>query len=96
MFEKKNIHFVGIGGIGMSAIAEILHGKGFKISGSDLNKNAITLRLKNLGIKVFNKHSSDNLKNIDILVYSSAIKSSNVELKVATKKNISWKFSLKK
>ena len=46
MFEKQNIHFIGIAGIGMSAIAEVLHSKGFKVSGSDLNENNITRRLK--------------------------------------------------
>ena len=50
MFEKRNVHFVGIGGIGMSAIAEVLHSKGFKVSGSDINQNLITKRLRKLKI----------------------------------------------
>ncbi len=88
MFEKRNVHFVGIGGIGMSAIAEILHSKGFKVSGSDLNQNLITNRLRNKGIKVYYKHASKNIKNADIIVYSSAIKPSNIEIKSGLKKKI--------
>ena len=51
MFEKRNVHFVGIGGIGMSAIAEVLHSKGFKVSGSDINQNLITKRLRKKELK---------------------------------------------
>ena len=86
MFEKKKIHFVGIGGIGMSAIAEILFKKKFIVTGSDINKNLITKRLSRNGIKVFYKHSSNNIIDSDIVVYSSAIKSSNIEIKTAKKK----------
>ncbi|MEE2695188.1 MAG: UDP-N-acetylmuramate--L-alanine ligase [Pseudomonadota bacterium] len=88
MFEKHNIHFIGIGGIGMSAIAEILHRKGFKITGSDLSKNLITRKLKKKGIQVFNKHLSRNIKDADIVVYSSAIKEKNIEFQAAKKRRI--------
>ena len=88
MFEKQNIHFVGIGGIGMSAIAEVLHKKGFTVSGTDLKENNITVRLKKKGIKIFKKHSSNNIKNVEIIVHSSAIKKANIELKTAEKKKI--------
>ena len=89
MFEKKkNIHFIGIGGIGMSAIASILSEKGFKISGSDLSRNYITEKLKKKKIKVFDKHLESNLNNVDIVVHSSAIKPNNKELKFAKKKKI--------
>ena len=89
MFEKKkNIHFVGIGGIGMSAIAAILSEKGFKVSGSDLSENYILKKLKKKKIKVYLGHSRNNLKNVDIVVHSSAIKNNNVELKHAKKKKI--------
>ena len=71
---KNIIHFVGIGGIGMSGIAEVLFSQGFKIQGSDLLNNNNTKRLKKLGIKIFSGHSSKNLKNVNILVISSAIK----------------------
>ncbi|MAI76874.1 MAG: UDP-N-acetylmuramate--L-alanine ligase [Pelagibacteraceae bacterium TMED65] len=88
MIEKQNIHFVGIGGIGMSAIAEVLHEKKFKISGSDINDNLITKRLKSKGLKIFNKHQPNNLKNVDIVVHSSAIKKSNIEILEAQRKKI--------
>ncbi len=88
MIEKQNIHFIGIGGIGMSAIAEVLHGKKFNITGSDITKNLITKRLKQKGLKIFNKHEPKNIKDADIVVYSSAIKKSNVEILEAKKKNI--------
>ena len=87
MFEKKkNIHFVGIGGIGMSAIAAILSEKGFKVSGSDVSNNFIIEKLKKKKIKIYLGHSVNNLKDIDILVHSSAIKKNNVELQYAKKK----------
>ena len=89
MFEKKKkIHFVGIGGIGMSAIASILSEKGFEISGSDLSTNYITEKLKKKKIKVFAKHSKNNLKDVDIVVHSSAIKPNNEELRFARKVKI--------
>ena len=85
---KKNIHFIGIGGIGMSAIAAILSEKGFKVSGSDLSENYIIKKLKKKNIIVFLNHSKDNLKNVDIVVHSSAIKKNNIELQFAKKNKI--------
>ncbi len=84
----KNIHFIGIGGIGMSGIAEILLSQGFTITGSDLNKTEVTDRLENLGIKVFEGHSAENLKNADVVVYSSAVNLENPEVKEAVAKKI--------
>ena len=86
MFLQQKIHFIGIGGIGMSAIAKILFQKGFKISGSDQNENLIVKDLKKKGVKVFKYHSISNVDDVDIVVYSSAIKKNNVELKAAKKK----------
>ena len=85
---KNKIHFVGIGGIGMSGIAEVLFSQGYKIQGSDLSNNANTKRLKKKGIKVFLGHSPKNLKDVNILVVSSAIKNNNSELKFAKKNKI--------
>ena len=65
----KNVHFVGIGGIGMSGIAEILLSQGFHITGSDLNKSEVTERLESLGIKIYEGHSSANLKEADVVVF---------------------------
>ena len=86
--KSEIIHFVGIGGIGMSGLALIMVGLGFKIQGSDkiFNKNIERLRKNN--IKFFLGHSSSNIKKATILVISSAIKQSNVEIKAAKKKNL--------
>ena len=85
---KNKIHFVGIGGIGMSGIAEVLFSQGYEIQGSDLSNNINTKRLKKKGIKIFLGHSSKNLKDVNILVISSAIKNNNSELKFAKKNKI--------
>jgi len=84
----KKIHFVGIGGIGMSGIAEILLNRGFEISGSDVALSEVTKRLSDLGIKVYEGHSAENLKDADVLVYSSAVTSDNPEVVAAVEKNI--------
>jgi UDP-N-acetylmuramate--alanine ligase len=84
----KNVHFVGIGGIGMSGIAEILLSQGFTISGSDLNKTEVTDRLESLGIKIYEGHSSENLKEADVVVFSSAVNLDNPEVKAAIERNI--------
>lgn len=90
MFNKiiKKIHFVGIGGIGMSGIAEIMLNRGFEISGSDMNESATTERLRGLGIPVAIGHSEENLHDADVLVYSSAVKVSNPEVKSAIERGI--------
>lgn len=81
MFGKiKNIHFVGIGGIGMSGIAEVLINMGFSVTGSDISENANVKRLKELGAEVFIGHSEENLKDTDALVYSSAVNENNPEI----------------
>ncbi len=80
-----NIHFIGIGGIGMSAIAEVMHDLGYRVQGSDLFLNENTKRLKNKGIKIFKNHHSKNINKATTAVYSSAIKKNNVEI-VACKK----------
>lgn len=84
----KNVHFVGIGGIGMSGIAEILLSQGFNISGSDLAKTEVTDRLEELGIKVYEGHSPENLKDADVVVYSSAVNLDNPEVKEAVARKI--------
>jgi UDP-N-acetylmuramate--alanine ligase len=85
----KKIHFVGIGGIGMSGIAEILLNRGFEVSGSDLNLTEVTKRLSDLGAKIYEGHSEDNVKDANVLVYSSAVMpANNPEVKAAIDKNI--------
>ena len=77
------IHFIGIGGIGMSGIAEIMHNLGYKVQGSDAAENANVRRLKGLGITVHVGHNAENLKNAHAVVYSSAVKPGNVEFDAA-------------
>ena len=90
MFPKiiRKVHFVGIGGIGMSGIAEILLNQGFEISGSDLADTEVTQRLKSLGIKIFKGHSAENVKDVDVLVYSSAVDTANPEVQQAAERKI--------
>jgi UDP-N-acetylmuramate--alanine ligase len=82
------VHFVGIGGIGMSGLAEILLSQGFEVSGSDRALTEITDRLAGLGITVYEGHSPGNLKDADVLVYSSAVTIDNPEVKAAIERKI--------
>ena len=84
----KNIHFVGIGGSGMSGIAEVMHNLKFNVQGSDLGKSEIIKNLKKIGIKVFNKHLEKNINQMDVLVVSSAIPKQNPEVKAAINQKI--------
>jgi UDP-N-acetylmuramate--alanine ligase len=84
----KFIHFVGIGGIGLSALARYLKKQGFEISGSDIKETKITKCLREEGIEVCIPHSEKNITNQDLVIYSAAIKDDNVELLEARKKGI--------
>ncbi len=84
----SNIHFVGIGGSGMSGIAEVLHNLGLQITGSDIAKNDATNRLSRLGIRVAFCHIAENAAYCDAIVASSAIPKDNIELLVAKKRRI--------
>jgi len=84
MYQKKyHIHFVGIGGIGMSGIAELLLNLGYQVSGSDLNASDITRRLERLGGKIFEGHTENNISGADVVVTSSAIHTENPEVTAA-------------
>ena len=84
MFAKiQRIHFVGIGGIGMSGIAEVLLNLGYKISGSDLRRSSVTDRLKGLGAIIFEGHSAANVSGAEVVVTSSAIQTGNPEVEEA-------------
>ncbi|MBI4376224.1 MAG: UDP-N-acetylmuramate--L-alanine ligase [Elusimicrobia bacterium] len=76
----RRVHFVGIGGVGMSGIAEVLHNLGYRISGSDLKESEITRRLRASGIKVFRGHAAAHARGAQVLVISSAVDGSNPEL----------------
>jgi len=84
----KHIHFVGIGGIGMSGIAEVLLNLGYMISGSDLENSDITLRLKALGARIFHGHRLSNLTVADVVVKSTAVSEDNPEVMEAHRRNI--------
>ncbi len=81
--RMQRIHLIGVGGSGMSGIAEVLHNLEFKVSGSDMNRSKVTERLGNMGIQVFIGHDAAQVELADVVVYSSAIKASNPELKAA-------------
>ncbi len=82
------IHFIGIGGIGMSGIAEVLFQSGYYVQGSDITESNNTIRLKKLGIKVYIGQKKSNILNAKIIVVSTAISNRNEEY-IAAKKNIS-------
>jgi UDP-N-acetylmuramate--alanine ligase len=86
--KVKNIHFVGIGGSGMSGIAEVLINLDFTVTGSDLAVNATTKRLTDFGATVFQGHATENLGNADVVVVSSAVNEENPEVKAARAKKI--------
>jgi len=82
-YKVKKVHFVGIGGSGMSGIAEVLLNLGFEVSGSDLSEGATTQRLKSLGAKVTKGHAAENVAAVDAVVISSAVKEDNPEVVAA-------------
>ena len=86
--KVKNIHFVGIGGSGMSGIAEVLLNLGYTISGSDLGSNAATQRLAALGAKVTQGHAAQNVEGVDAIVTSTAVKPDNPEVMAARERRI--------
>ncbi len=89
MYKKnKQIHFVGIGGIGMSGIAELLLNLGYQVSGSDLNDTAITKRLKELGGKIYQGHASGSIEGADVVVTSTAVTPDNPEVVAAREAGI--------
>jgi UDP-N-acetylmuramate--alanine ligase len=86
--KNAKFHFVGVGGIGMCGLAELLHNIGAKVSGSDISENANTDRLKELGVKVFKGHAASNVGDADVVVYSSAIQYGNPEISEARARQI--------
>ncbi len=91
MYRKRkiqHIHFVGIGGIGMSGIAEVLLNLGYHISGSDVKETEVTRRLQALGCEIFYGHRKENVREADVVVISSAIRQGNPEIEVAEQRLI--------
>ena len=86
--KVKTVHFVGIGGSGMSGIAEVLINLGFSVSGSDVADNSTTRRLASLGAKVYLGHAASNLGAADVVVVSTAVNESNPEVAIARNNKI--------
>ncbi len=84
----KNVHFVGIGGSGMSGIAEVLMNLDFSVSGSDLASNGVTKRLAGFGARIYQGHAEDHVQDADVVVVSSAVNEENPEVKAARAKKI--------
>src|SRR5499425_1609711 len=89
MFKRINqVHFVGIGGIGMSGIAEVLLNLGYKVTGSDIRSTAITDRLERCGATVYPRHAGENVKGAHVVVISSAVRTDNPEITEAHRRKI--------
>lgn len=88
MRRIRRIHFIGIGGAGMSGIAEVLLNQGYEISGSDIKASSVTERLQNKGARIFIGHSEENIANVDVVVNSSAVRDDNPELRAARERRI--------
>ena len=88
MRRVKTMHFIGIGGVGMGGIAEVMHHLGFKVTGSDLSQNALTERLRGLGVTVYAGHAAENVKYADVVVVSTAVPEENPELIRARERRI--------
>ncbi|HHO58824.1 MAG TPA: UDP-N-acetylmuramate--L-alanine ligase [Thiotrichales bacterium] len=83
MRRIRKVHFVGIGGAGMSGIADVMHNLGYEISGSDIAENPVVENLRREGIRVYLSHEADNVKDVDVVVTSTAINQENIEVKTA-------------
>ncbi len=88
MRRVRHIHFVGIGGAGMSGIAEVLHNLGYTVSGTDLKQGNTTERLANMGVEVRFEHRAEHVNGSDVVVYSSAVPAGNAELSAARQQRI--------
>ncbi|HWM79896.1 MAG TPA: Mur ligase domain-containing protein, partial [Methylomirabilota bacterium] len=89
MYKKyQQIHFVGIGGVGMSGIAEVLLNLGYRVTGSDQRRGELVERLERLGAKIFLGHEPGHLEGAHVVVYSSAVARENVEVQVARQRGV--------
>lgn len=86
--KNKKIHFIGIGGISMSGLAEILLERGYKVSGSDMNESSMTNKLSAMGAEIYIGHKGENINDVDLIVYTAAIPKDNPELIRALELNI--------
>jgi UDP-N-acetylmuramate--alanine ligase len=88
MRRIHKVHFVGVGGAGMSGIADVMNTLGYQVSGSDVASNAVTEQLKKSGVKVYHSHSVENVRDVDVVVTSTAISRENVEVEAAIARRI--------
>ncbi|MEX2482360.1 MAG: UDP-N-acetylmuramate--L-alanine ligase [Gammaproteobacteria bacterium] len=88
MHRVEHIHFIGVGGAGMSGIAEVMCNLGYRVSGSDTSESRVTGRLREIGLEVVIGHAADNVAQADVVVFSSAIDAANVELQAARERRI--------
>src|SRR5690554_4047094 len=88
MRRIRRIHFIGIGGVGMCGIAEVLSNQGYEVSGSDLRESPVVERLRSIGVRVAIGHQAENLQDADVVVTSSAVDGSNVEVVEAKRRRI--------
>src|SRR5512132_4728728 len=89
MFKKyQQLHFVGIGGVGMSGIAEVLVNLGYRVTGSDQKRGEAVERLERLGAKIFLGHEPSHVEGAHVVVYSSAVARDNVEVQVARQRGV--------
>ncbi|HEX8118134.1 MAG TPA: Mur ligase domain-containing protein, partial [Pyrinomonadaceae bacterium] len=89
MFRRvQHVHFVGIGGIGMSGIAEVLLNMGFRVSGSDLRRSDATARLEAMGAAVYEGHAAENVRDTHVVVRSTAVRADNPEVLEARRRSI--------
>src|SRR5438477_3985557 len=89
MFRRiQHVHFVGIGGIGMSGIAEVLLNMGFRVSGSDVRRSDVTARLDSLGAKIYEGHAAENVVGAHVVVRSTAVRDDNPEIAEARRHSI--------
>ncbi|MBM6837938.1 UDP-N-acetylmuramate--L-alanine ligase, partial [Clostridium saudiense] len=86
--KNKKVHFIGIGGVSMSGLAAVLLTKGYKVSGSDAKESEVLNKLRKSGAEIYIGHNRNNIKNVDLIVYTAAIPASNPEIIEAKEKNI--------
>ncbi len=86
--RSEHVHFVGIGGYGMSAIARVMLDLGYEVSGSDVSSQELTQRLRDLGARIYRGHAANQVAGADLVVYSTALPQDNVELEEARRRNI--------
>ena len=87
-FDYRHLHFIGIGGIGMSGLSELMINSGYIVSGSDLSPSPLTNRLASLGATIYEGHQADHITGADLIIYTAAVSTDNPELAAARQQGI--------